>query len=147
MYGLYPSDETDKIRITLKPVMMLKSRVIHLKSVPAGFAVSYGCTYQTPKPTVIATISIGYADGLNRLLSSRGYMLVRGQRARIAGRVCMDLTMLDVGHIPDVKICDEVVVFGAASVSVDDMASMLNTINYEIVSGITARVVRQYHYK
>jgi len=147
MYGLYPSDETDKTRITLKPVMTLKSRVIHLKNVPAGFSVSYGCTYQTPKPTVIATISIGYADGLNRLLSSRGYMLVRGQRARIAGRVCMDLTMLDVGHIPDVKICDEVVVFGAASVSVDDMASMLNTINYEIVSGITARVVRQYHYK
>jgi alanine racemase len=150
LYGLYPSDETDKTRIKLKPAMTLKSGVIHLKQVPAGFAVSYGCTYQTPKPTVIATVSIGYADGLNRLLSSRGYMLVRGQRAQIVGRVCMDLTMLDVGHIPDVKIGDEVVVFGSqenASVSVDDIASMLNTINYEIVSTITARVVRQYHYK
>ncbi len=147
IYGLYPSDETDKTRITLKPAMTLKSRVIHLKQVTAGFSISYGCTYRTPKPTVIATVSIGYADGLNRLLSSRGYMLVRGQRAQIAGRVCMDLTMLDVGHIPDVNIGDEVVVFGPEPVSVDDMATMLNTINYEIVSTITARVVRQYHYK
>jgi len=150
MDGVNPADETDKTRITLKPAMMLKSRVIHLKCVPAGFAVSYGCTYQTPKQTVIATVSIGYADGLNRLLSSRGCMLVRGQWAHIVGRVCMDLTMLDVGHIPAVKIGDEVVIFGSqenASISVDDMASMLNTINYEIVSTITARVVRQYHYK
>lgn len=150
LYGLYPSDETDRSRIALKPVMTLKSRIIHLKRVSAGFHVSYGCTYQTTQPTVIATVSIGYADGLNRLLSSRGYMLVQGQHAPIAGRVCMDLTMLDIGHIPDVHIGDEVVVFGSqqdAFISVDEIASMLNTINYEIVSTITARVVRQYYYQ
>lgn len=147
VYGLYPSDEVDQSLIALKPAMSLKTKIIHLKKVDAGFKVSYGCTYQTTQPTTIATLSVGYADGLNRLLSSRGYMLVKGQQARIVGRVCMDLTMLDVGHIPDIAIGDEVVIFGTQGnecVSVDELAKMLNTINYEIVSTITARVVRKY---
>ena len=147
IYGLYPSHEVNKRRIALKPAMTLKSKVVHLKKVLPGFNVSYGCTYQTPKSTTIASIPVGYADGFNRLLSSRGHMLIRGRRAPIVGRVCMDQTMLDVGHIPDVDLEDEVVIFGRQgyeSISVDEIAATLNTINYEIVSALTARVPRIY---
>jgi alanine racemase len=146
-YGLYPSDEVNKKHVSLKPAMALKARIIHLKKVPAGFKVSYGGTHETPKATTIATIPIGYADGLNRLLSSSGQMLVHGQRAPIIGRVCMDLTMLDVGDIDNVQMGDEVVIFGqqgSDSITIDEIASSLNTINYEIVSTITARVPRVY---
>ena len=146
-YGLYPSDEVNKRHVSLKPAMALKARIIQLKKVPAGFKVSYGTSHETRKPTTIATIPIGYADGLNRLLSSRGQMLVHEQRAPIIGRVCMDLTMLDVGHIDNIQMGDEVAVFGRqgkASITVDEIASLLNTINYEIVSTITARVPRIY---
>lgn len=147
IYGLYPSEEVNKEHVFLTPAMTLKTQIIHLKQVPAGFKVSYGMTHETRKPTAIATVPIGYADGLNRLLSSRGQMLVHGQPAPIIGRVCMDLTMLDVGHIDSVKVGDEVVIFGQqdkGNLSVDEMASVLNSINYEIVSTITARVPRVY---
>jgi alanine racemase len=146
-YGLYPSDEVNKKKVGLKPAMALKTRIIQLKKVPAGFKISYGATYETQKPTTIATVPVGYADGLNRLLSSNGQMLVGGQRVPIVGRICMDLTMLDVGRIDHAQIGDEVVIFGqqgSESLTVDEMASSLNTINYEIVTGITARVPRIY---
>lgn len=147
IYGLYPSGEVDKRRASLKPAMALKTQIIHLKKVPAGFNVSYGLTYTTPKPTTIATVPVGYADGLNRRLSSRGQMLVGGQRVPIIGRICMDLTMLDVGRIENVQMGDEVVIFGRQgheTLSVDEMAASLGTINYEIVTSITARVPRIY---
>lgn len=147
VYGLYPSDEIDKSRIKLWPAMSLKARIIHLKKVPAGFMVSYGITHKTKKPTTIATIPAGYGDGLSRLMSSNGHMLVHGQRAPIIGRVCMDLTMIDVGHIPEAKIEDEVVVFGHqgnASISADEIAKATNTINYEVVTRISDRVPRVY---
>jgi alanine racemase len=146
-YGLYPSDEVNKNNLDLKPVMTLKSRIIHIKQVPAGFNVSYGITYQTQNPTTIATVPIGYADGLNRLLSNQGHMLIHGQKAPIVGRICMDLTMLDVGSIPGVEIEDEVIVFGRQgneAITADEVAAELNTINYEIVSTITGRVTRVY---
>jgi alanine racemase len=146
-YGLYPSEEINTDRAVLKPVMALKSRIIHLKKVSAGFNVSYGITYQTDKPTTIATVPVGYADGFNRLFSSCGRMMVHGQSVPVIGRVCMDLTMLDVGNIPDVDIEDEVVIFGQqddASITADELASQLNTINYEIVSTIMGRVPRVY---
>ncbi len=145
LYGLYPSDEVDKNKILLKPVMELKSNILHLKNVPKDFSVSYGSTWKAKKETTIATIPIGYADGYSRLLSSRGYMLVCGKRAPIVGRVCMDLIMLDVGGIPEACINDEVVAFGkqnSANISVDEIAETLGTINYEIVSTITSRVPR-----
>ena len=97
--------------------------------------------------TTIASIPVGYADGFSRLLSSRGHMLVRGRRAPIVGRVCMDQTMLDVGHIPGVNLEDEVVIFGKqkdGSITVDEIAASLNTINYEIVSALTARIPISY---
>ena len=147
IYGLYPSDEIDKSRIKLLPAMSLKARIIHLKKVPAGFMVSYGITHETKKPTTIATIPAGYGDGLSRLMSSNGHMLVHGQRAPIIGRVCMDLTMIDVGHIPETKIEDEVVIFGhqgSASISADEIARLTDTINYEVVTRISDRVPRVY---
>jgi len=147
LYGFYPSAEVGRERVSLVPAMTLKTRIIQVKMVPAGFHVSYGLTYQTENPTVIATVSAGYADGLNRLLSSRGLMLVRGSRAGIVGRICMDLTLLDVGHIPDVCIGDEVVIFGSQGhecIPVEEMAQTLNTIHYEIVTSLASRVVRVY---
>jgi alanine racemase len=147
IYGLYTSDSVDKNRIDLKPAMELKARIIYVKKVPAGFKVSYGITYETEKATTIATVPIGYADGFNRLLSSRGHMLVCRRKAPIIGRVCMDMTMLDVGDIPEVSLEDEVVVFGKqgdASITVDEIASSINTINYEIISTIADRVPRIY---
>jgi alanine racemase len=147
LYGLYPSDEVDRTKITLRPAMSLKARIIHLKTVPAGSAISYGMTHITNKPTTIATIPIGYADGYNRRLTNRGIMLVKGVRAPIVGRVCMDLTMLDVGHISDVNLEDEVVIIGQQGndcITADEIASLLGTINYEVTSAITARVPRVF---
>ena len=146
-YGLWPSDEVDKQRIHLKPVMSIKSRVIHVKDVGPDFAVSYGSTHVTSRPTRIATIPIGYADGYSRMLSSSGHMLVKGVRAPIIGRVCMDLTMIDVGHVPDVSLEDEVVILGSQgneTISADEIAKRVGTINYEIVSSLTSRVPRVY---
>jgi alanine racemase len=147
LYGLRPSGEVDLTGISLQPAMALKARIIHLKSAPAGACISYGMTYRTPAPTVIATIPAGYADGYRRLFSSKGEMLVGGRRVPVVGRVCMDLTMLDVGTVPGVQVEDEVVIFGkqgGESISADDLARVLNTINYEIVCDLTARVPRVY---
>ena len=144
-YGLNPSDEVNQRVVDLKPVMTLKSKIIHLKKVPPGFNISYGITFQTKNHTTIATVPVGYADGFNRLLSSRGFMLVHGQRVPIVGRICMDLTMLDVGELSGVSLEDEVVVFGkqaTESITADEIAASIDTINYEIVSTITHRVPR-----
>jgi alanine racemase len=147
-YGLNPSDEVDKRIVDLKPAMTLKSKIIHLKRVPPGFNISYGITFQTKNHTTIATVPVGYADGYNRRLSSRGHMLVHGQRVPIVGRVCMDLSMLDVGSVAEVALEDEVVVFGKQgneAVTADEIATSIGTINYEVVSTITGRVPRVYN--
>ena len=147
MYGLYPSEEVKKEKASLMPAMSVKSTIVHLKDVPAGFKVSYGATYETKKPTTIATVPVGYADGYNRLLSSRGYMLVGGEKAPIVGRICMDLTMLDVGNIGGVKQGDEGGILGKqkdSEIKADEIASLLGTINYEVVSSLTERVKRVY---
>ncbi|MBU1056616.1 MAG: alanine racemase [Proteobacteria bacterium] len=147
IYGLYPSEEVNKNKISLQPAMSLKAVIAQIKDVAAGFKVSYGATYEAARKTTIATVPVGYADGYNRLLSSRGSMLVCGQKAPIAGRVCMDLTMIDLGDMPEVKEGDEVVIFGKQqgnSITVDEIASMLNTINYEIVTSVSDRVKRVY---
>ncbi|MCJ8500480.1 alanine racemase [Desulfatitalea alkaliphila] len=147
VYGLPPSREVVSPEIDLQPVMSLKAPVIHLKTVPAGTSISYGGTYTTPRATRIATIPVGYADGYRRSLSNRGHMLVRGYRAPIVGRVCMDLTMIDVGEIPEVAVGDEVVIMGRQrdqAIDAGDLADLLDTIHYEVVSAITARVPRCY---
>jgi len=145
LYGLYPSDNVRNSAVALTPVLTWKARIVQLKQVPAGFHVSYGMTHRTAQPTTIATVPVGYADGYSRLLSNRGSMLVRGYRAPVVGRVCMDLTMIDVGHIAGVAVDDEVVILGCQgkeAVTADDIASLLGTINYEVVTAISARVPR-----
>ena len=147
LYGYAPSEFVDADKVGILPVMTLKSRIIHLKKVNAGFCVSYGRTWKATSPTVIATVSIGYGDGYSRLLSSKAKMLVRGRLAPVAGRVCMDQTMLDVGQIPDVAVGDEVVVFGphkTLPIGADRIAEHINTISYEVLTQISDRVPRVY---
>jgi len=147
LYGLKPSQEMDSSVFDLHPAMSIKSVISSVKHVPEGFSVSYGHSYVTTRETVIATVPVGYADGYPRLLSSRGTMLVCGARASVIGRVCMDQLMLDVTHIPDVCESEEVVILGRQGkneISADELASMTDTINYEVVSRILARVPRRY---
>jgi alanine racemase len=147
LYGLWPSADVKKANLELRPVMAIKSTVIQVKEVPEGFRISYGGTYETNSTTRIATVPIGYADAYSRLLSSRGSMLVHGRRAPVVGRVCMDLTLIDVGPIPQVSVGDEVVVLGCQGceeITADEIASLTGTINYEVVSTVTARVARTF---
>ena len=147
LYGVYPSPNM-KEQINLKPVLSWKTKILQLKNVPSGTSVSYGQTYVTERESLIATLPIGYADGYPRVLSNRGEALVRGQRARIAGRVCMDLTMIDVTDIRNVRQGDEVVLLGrqgGAEISADEIAAWANTISYEILTSIGTRVPR-IHY-
>ncbi|MBT8340916.1 MAG: alanine racemase, partial [Desulfatitalea sp.] len=105
-------------------------------------------SFRAGRPTAIATVPVGYADGYNRRLSNAGIMLVGGHRVPVVGRVCMDLTMVDVGEVPNAKVGDEVVLMGrqgGATVTADEIATRLGTINYEVVSALTARVPRVYH--
>lgn len=145
LYGVYPSMQS-KEKIELKPVMTLKSKVVMVKEVKPGFKVSYGSTYRTTKKTKLATISVGYADGYPRLLSSKADVLIKGKRVKVAGRVCMDYTVVDVGDL-DVKPEEEVILFGGCeknSISVEEIAQLSNTIGYEILTGISKRVKRIY---
>ncbi len=144
IYGLYPREN---IPVTLRPVMSLKSKIVFVKDVPAGRTISYGRTYITQKPTRIATIPIGYGDGYLRVLSNRAEVLVRGKRAPVAGRICMDQTMVDIGHIPEARVGDEVVLFGRQkneSIPVEEVARLAGTIPYEIVCLVSPRVPRVY---
>lgn len=150
IYGLYPSEWVDQNKILLKPALSLKTRIIQLKRVPARFKVSYGCTFETPQESILATVPVGYADGYSRLFSSKGEMLVRGKRAKVVGRVCMDQLVLDVTHIKDVALDDEVVIIGTQdeeTILADELAVKAETIHYEIVSSILARVPKIYKYE
>ncbi|MCK5696298.1 MAG: alanine racemase [Desulfobacula sp.] len=147
IYGLYPSSEVDQTKVKLFPAMTLKSIVTAVREVPKGFYVSYGMTHETQRQTRLASIPIGYADGFSRQFSSNGSMLVKGHRAPVVGRVCMDQTMIDVGGIPDVTPGCEVVLIGSQgdeTLGADELANRINTINYEIVSALTARVKKVY---
>ncbi len=147
-YGLYPSDEVDKTALQLRPALQWKTHVIHVKTVGAGAAVSYGATYVTDRQTKIATISIGYADGYPRALSNKGRVLIHGQSAPIIGRVCMDQIMVDVTHIPDVKVEDVVTLVGPDGdeyISVEEAAELSGSFNYEFICDISKRVPRIYY--
>lgn len=146
LYGLYPNRMLASV-VKLKPALSLKTKIIYLKKTPPGRFISYGRTHMTERETVIATLPIGYADGLNRRLSNRGEMLVRGRYAPIVGRICMDHTMIDVGGIRGVKVGDEVTVIGSQrgeAITVEEVAELLETIPYEVVCWISARVPRIY---
>ncbi|MBW4827693.1 MAG: alanine racemase [Clostridiaceae bacterium] len=147
IYGLYPSDEVDKEKISLNPAMTLKAKIAHLKEVPEGTGISYGQIFVTKRKSKIATIPIGYADGFTRLLTSKTEVAIKGKRAPIVGKICMDQCMIDVTDIEDVKVGDEVVLFGDGSNGVphiDEVAEKLGTINYEIVCMVGRRVPRVY---
>ncbi|HCA34765.1 MAG TPA: alanine racemase [Lachnospiraceae bacterium] len=141
LYGLYPSDEMDRQAMPLEPVMSLYTHVVHLKTVPAGTPIGYGGAYVTTRPSRIATITVGYGDGYPRHLSDKGYVYVRGQKAPIRGRVCMDQTMIDVTDIKDVQLLDEVELIGP-HVPLDDLADLSGTIHYEIICQLTDRIPR-----
>ena len=147
LYGMYPSDCFDRNLIDLKPVMSFKSRVMHLKYLEKGTCLSYGMTHMLEEDAKIATVSVGYADGYSRNLSNRAEVVVCGKNVKQIGRICMDQCMIDVSKVNNINIGDEVTLFGGAepqSVSVDSIAKLLGTINYEVTCGISRRVPRVY---
>ncbi len=147
IYGLMPSDEVSVDVIALQPVLSWKSTVAYVKTLPAGVPVSYGGTYITSEETAVATIPVGYGDGYPRLLSNRGFVLIRGRRAPIIGRVCMDQFMVDVTKIEGVSRGDTVTLIGKdqeEEIRMEELAGLCGTINYEIACNINKRVPRIY---
>ena len=136
LYGCYPSDEVDKNELAIKPVMSVKANIVHLKDVPEGFSVGYGRKFISTRPSKIATLALGYADGYPRPYSQYAKVIVNGHIAPIAGNICMDQCMVDVTDVPDVKVGDEVIIMGTDGTHTtlaDDIARATGTINYEIV--------------
>ena len=146
LYGLSPSSKL-KGQIALKPAMEIKSVVAHIKDVEAGTTISYGRTFEAEKKMKIATVPIGYADGYIRNLANDAYMIVKGKKAKVVGRICMDQCMIDISEIEGVKVGDTVTVVGKTGnteITMDDVASWTGTINYEVVCLVGKRVPRVY---
>ena len=146
LYGSYPSSALRGV-VKLKPVMTLKTHIHFLKSVPFGAKISYGGTFTTKRQSLIATLPIGYADGYSHQLSQCGEVLIRGLRAPVAGRVCMDFIMVDVSDIPNVKVGDEVVLIGRQGrerITTEEIAEKIHSIPYEVLCSIGRRVPRIY---
>jgi alanine racemase len=144
LYGIYPSPSLTK-EIRLKPVLSWKTRIVQLKKLPRGSSIGYGRTFTTKRDSLIATLPVGYADGYKRIFSNRASVLVRGERAPVVGRVSMDLTTVDVTDIGKISHGEEVVLLGRqgnGEISADEMAGWSNTISYEILTSIGARVPR-----
>lgn len=147
IYGLYPSEEVDKTKVELWPAMSIKSYVSFVRESKAGSAIGYGGTYVTKQKEKIAVISLGYGDGYPRNLSNCGYVLIHGKKAPIRGRVCMDQFMVDVSQIPDVKEGDLVTVLGRdgdAVITVEELADMAGSFNYEFICDVGKRIPRVY---
>lgn len=147
LYGCYPSQEVDRNKLSLKPAMSVKANIIHLKTVPSGFSVSYGRKFTTEKESLIATLPLGYADGYPRFLSGKARVIVNGMYAPIAGSICMDQCMVDVTHVPHVKLGDEVVLMGeqgGLTILADEIGEKSGTINYEVVCGFGQRLPKVY---
>ncbi|HIR89104.1 MAG TPA: alanine racemase [Candidatus Fimimorpha faecalis] len=147
LYGLYPSEEVNKENVCLTPALELKSIVSYLKTVPKGSPIGYGATFVTQKETKVATVSIGYGDGYPRALSNKGYALVRGKKAPIIGRICMDQFMMDVSDIPEIQQGDTVTLIGKdqnEQITVEELAELAGTFNYEFVCDLGKRIPRVY---
>ena len=147
IYGLWPSEEVSREVISLRPVLSLKSHVVYIKEVGAGVPVSYGGTYVTERKTLIATIPVGYGDGYPRSLSGKGYVLIRGKRAPILGRVCMDQFMVDVSQIPGVSQGDEVTLIGKdkeEEITMEQLGALSGRFNYELACNLGERIPRIY---
>lgn len=148
LYGLSPSQEVPKEVLSLRPALSLKSHLVYVKEVEAGTPVSYGGTYVTDKKTRIATVPVGYGDGYPRSLSGKGYVLIRGRRAPILGRVCMDQFMVDVTAIPEAAEGDEVTLIGrdgAEELTMEEIGALSGRFNYELVCDLGKRIPRIYY--
>ena len=146
LYGVYPSKETSE-SFPVKPVMALKSKVVFVKDVPANTSISYGRKYVTSRATRIATVAIGYADGYSRLLTNKSEVLIHGRRYRTVGVICMDQLMVDIGDSTDITVGDEVTLMGSDSaecITAWELSDRMNTIPYEILCAVSARVPRVY---
>lgn len=146
IYGMYPKRDLNRL-IDLKPALCLKTKIVYIKNVPIGRSISYGRTFITERPTKVATIPIGYADGYGRILSNKAQALVRGKRCRVIGKITMDQTMLDVTDVDGVDIGDEVVLIGKQfqeQITAEELARLGGTIPYELICSISARVPRIY---
>ena len=146
-YGLYPSEDVKKENVPLKPALSLKSHVAFVKEISAGTAISYGGTYISERDMTIATIPVGYADGYPRSLSNIGYVLIRGEKAPILGRVCMDQFMVDVTDIRDVCFGDKVTLIGRdgnETITVENLSELSGRFNYEFVCDLGKRIPRVY---
>ena len=146
-YGMYPSAEVSPELLPLGPALQWLSRVTHVKLLPPGRPISYGGTFVTQRPTMVATVPVGYADGYRRSLSGKFHVLIRGKKAPILGRICMDQLMVDVTDIPDVKLDDTVTLVGrdgSEEITVEQIAAAADSFNYEFVCGISRRVPRIY---
>lgn len=147
LYGLYPSEEVEKEPVPLKPLMTLKSHIAYIKTLEPGVQISYGGTYTTQKETRVATIPVGYADGYARSLSNKGWVLIRGKKAPILGRVCMDQFMVDVTDIPEARELDEVMLLGKSQdqqITMEELGELSGRFNYEFACCISKRVPRIY---
>ena len=143
IYGYMPSEDTPN-KIGVKPTAILKSKVVFIKDVEKGTSISYGGRYITSRESKIATIPIGYADGIRRSLSNKGRVYINGKYAPIVGSVCMDDFMVDVTDIPNIKVGDEVIIWNNENITLDEIAMQCDTINYEILCTIGKRVARKY---
>ena len=146
LYGYQPSDEMHHVA-DLKPALTWKARLGRVVKLPAGRRIGYNGTYELKRDTLVATIPVGYADGYNRLLGNRGYVICQGKKLPIIGKICMDYFMVDATELPDLKAGDEVILLGedqGVSITVPEMAKMLNTIEHEITCDISLRVPRIY---
>ena len=146
-YGMYPSAEVSPELLELKPALQWLSRITHVKTLEAGREISYGGTYVTNRPTRVATVPVGYADGYRRSLSGKFYVLIHGKKAPILGRICMDQMMVDVSDIPEAKLNDRVVLVGKSGeleITMEEIAAAADSFNYEMVCGISRRVPRLY---
>lgn len=150
LYGYYPSNEVKKEQLNIEPALTLKTKVAHVKTLDKDMYVSYGRKFKTDRKSVIATIPIGYADGYSRSLSGKAKVIINGKFANVVGRICMDQCMVDVTDIGEVKVGDEVILLGEENglkFNADDMAEIMETINYEVLCMLKHRVPRVYKSK
>ena len=148
LYGLYPSEEVDKSLLDIKPVMSWLTHITHIKTLEPGREISYGGTYKTTEPRVIATIPVGYADGYPRCLSNKGRVIINGQYANIVGRVCMDQFMVDVTDVKGVNLNSTVTLVGSdgdACLSMEEVSNSAHSFNYELPCRVARRVPRVYY--
>lgn len=148
MYGVWPSDEMKKDCLVLQPALSLYSKIVYIKTLPADSKISYGGTFVTSKETKVATVPVGYGDGYPRGLSNCGYVLIRGKRCPILGRVCMDQFMVDITHLPEIEEGEKVTLIGADGgemITVEQLCDLYGGFRYEMICDIGKRVPKEYY--